>query len=45
MWTKKNLGDFVTEEEAHFLRRSARLQADKEALAKKLGVHKISLSD
>ena len=38
MWTKKNHGELVTEEEAHNLRRSARLQANKEM--KKLDVHK-----
>jgi hypothetical protein len=40
MWTKKNHGELVTEEEAHNLRRSARLQANKEALMKKMGVYK-----
>jgi hypothetical protein len=40
MWTKKNYGELVTEEEAHNLRRSARLQANKEALEKKLGGYK-----
>jgi hypothetical protein len=36
----KNHGELVTEEEAHNLRRSARLQANKEAVVKKLGVYK-----
>ena len=40
MWTMKNHGELVTEEEAHNLRRSARLQANKEAVVKKLGVYK-----
>lgn len=38
MWTKRGRGELVTEEEAHELRRSARVKANKEALKKKMGV-------
>lgn len=37
MWTKRGRGELVTQEEAHDLRRSARVQANKEALKQKLG--------
>ena len=42
IWTKKNHGELVTEEEAHSLRRSARLQANEEPLVKKLGVYQLA---
>ena len=36
MWTKRGRGEMVSEEEAHNLRRSARVQVNKEALQQKL---------
>jgi hypothetical protein len=38
MWTKHSRGELVTEEEAHNLRSSARVQAITETLKKKMGV-------
>jgi len=38
LWTQRDRGAELTEEEAHYLRKSARVQAQKEVLPKKIGV-------